>query len=350
MTVLVLMLGPLTGCQKQEQKAVKPAAVNVRVWTAEKRLLRPYVESIGNLNPHDVVTVSSELDGILEAILVEEGAAVKRGQLIAEIRQTDYRLALEQAAALLKQSRASLANATLEYERKEALYREELVTRQQFDDITARLALARADVERAAAAHRLAEEKLAKAGIFSPMTGSVAEKRVTAGDYVRNGTFLVSIIRTDLLKLTFSVSEKDVGSLRLGQDVTFEVDAFPGRTFRGQVRMLHPALEEKTRSLQVEALVPNADGWLKPGFFARVTLYTGPARERVVVPVTALLYEGSATKLFVVDGQQARERKVRVGGKYGEYMEINEGLQEKEIVVTVGQNNLMEGVSVHVAR
>jgi RND family efflux transporter MFP subunit len=136
----------------------------------------------------------------------------------------------------------------------------------------------------------------------------------------------------------------------LGQDVTFEVDAFPGRTFRGQVRMLHPALEEKTRSLQVEALVPNADGWLKPGFFARVTLYTGPARERVVVPVTALLYEGSATKLFVVDGQQARERKVRVGGKYGEYMEINEGLQEKEIVVTVGQNNLMEGVSVHVAR
>ena len=347
---LALIFGLTTGCQKKDQKPVKQAAVNVKVWAAEKRPLRPYVESIGTLNPHDIVTVSSELDGILESIRVEEGTAVKRGDLIAEIRQTDYRLALEQAAALLRQSQASLDNAKLEYERKEILYREELVTRQQFDDITARLALARADVERAKAAHEFAEEKLAKARTFAPMAGHVREKRVTAGDYVRNGTFLVSIIRTDLLKLAFSVSEKDVGSLRVGQDVSFEVDAYPGREFRGQVRMIHPHLEEQTRSLQVEALVPNADGRLKPGFFARVTLFTGPAKERVVVPITALLYDATTTKLFVVEGEKAREKRVQPGRKYGEFMEILDGLKEKEIVVTVGQNNLMEGVPVHVAR
>ena len=85
--------------------------------------------------------VSSELDGILKTIRVDEGSPVTRGQLIAEIKETDYRLAVEQAAAILKQAEATLANAKLEYQRKEALYREELVTKQQFDDIVARLAV-----------------------------------------------------------------------------------------------------------------------------------------------------------------------------------------------------------------
>jgi multidrug efflux pump subunit AcrA (membrane-fusion protein) len=109
-------------------------------------------------------------------------------------------------------------------------------------------------------------------------------------------------------------------------------------------------LEEKTRSLQVEAVVANTDRSLKPGLFARATLYTGPARETVVAPITALLYDNSTTKLFVAEGDRAKERKVRIGRKYGEFMEIVEGLKAKEIVVTVGQNNLMEGVLVNVAR
>jgi multidrug efflux pump subunit AcrA (membrane-fusion protein) len=116
------------------------------------------------------------------------------------------------------------------------------------------------------------------------------------------------------------------------------------------LKTIYPSLEERTRSLQVEAVVANADGRLKPGLFCRVTLYTGPARGTVIVPITALLYDNSTTKLFVIEGDRAKERKVRTGRKYGEFMEIVEGAKDKEIVVTVGQNNLMEGVLVHVAR
>ena len=338
------------GCKKQEQKAAKERAVNVRVWTAESRSLRPFVESVGTLKPYDEVVVSSELDGILKTIYVDEGSPVTRSQLIAEIKETDYRLAVEQAAAALKQTEAALANAKLEHQRKEALYREELVTKQQFDDIVARLALTQGDVERAKAGLDLAKERLTKTKIFAPMAGSVKEKKVTPGDYIRNGTFLVSIIRTDLLKLAFSVPEKDVGSLREGQDILFTVDSFPGREFRGKVKTLYPNLEEKTRSLLVEAQVVNHGGSLKPGFFARVTLYTGPAKDTVIVPITALLYDNSTTKLFAVEGDRAKERAVKIGRKYGEFMEIAEGLKAKETVVTVGQNNLMEGVLVNVAR
>jgi membrane fusion protein, multidrug efflux system len=352
--IAALLLGAAVltnvGCSKKEQKVQKERAVNVRVWTAETRSLRPFVESIGTLNPNDVVTVSSELDGILKAIRVNEGSPVSQGQPVAEIKDTDYQLALEQAVSMLKQAEAALANAKLEHQRKEALYREELVTKQQFDDIIARLAVTQGDVERAKAGLDLAKEKLTKTRIYAPMAGSIKEKKVTAGDYIRNGTFLVSIIRTDLLKLNFSVTEKDVGNIRMDQDVLFTVDAYPGREFRGQVKTIYPNLEEKTRSLQVEAVVANADGRLKPGLFCRVTLYTGPARNTVVVPINALLYDNSTTKLFVVEGDRAKERKVKIGRKYGEFVEIVEGTKDKEIVVTVGQNNLMEGVLVNVAR
>ena len=352
--IVVLLLGAAIlangGCSKKEQKVQKENAINVRVQTAESRSLRPFVESIGTLNPYDVVTVSSELDGILKSIHVDEGSPVSQGQLIAEIKDTDYQLSVEQATSMLKQAEAALANAKLEHQRKEALYREELVTKQQFDDIVARLAVAQGDVERAKAGLDLAKEKLTKAKIYATMAGSIKEKKVTAGDYIRNGTFLVSIIRTDLLKLNFSVTEKDVASIRMDQDVLFTVDAYPGREFRGRVKTIYPNLEEKTRSLQVEAVAANADGRLKPGLFCRVTLYTGPPRNTVVVPINALLYDNSTTKLFVVEGDRAKERKVKIGRKYGEFIEIVEGTKDKEIVVTVGQNNLMEGVLVNVAR
>lgn len=329
---------------------MKEQAVNVRVQTAENRSLRPFVESVGTLKPYDEVIVSSEVDGILRSIHVDEGSPVSRGQLIAEIKDTDYRLDAERAEAVLKQAEASLANADQEHQRKEALYREELVTKQQFDDISARLALAHGDLERAKSGLSLAREKLSRAKVFAPMAGIVKEKKVTAGDYIRNGTNLISIIRVDQLKLVFSVPEKDVGGLREGQDIVFTVDSFPGREFQGKVKTLYPNLDEKTRSLPVEALVANHDGSLKPGFFARVTLYTGPAKDAVVVPVTALLYDNSSTKLFAVEGDRAKEKAVKTGRKYGEFMEITEGLKVNETVVTVGQNNLMEGVLVNVAR
>jgi len=167
---------------------------------------------------------------------------------------------------------------------------------------------------------------------------------------VRSGTNLFVVIQNNPLKLNFTVTEKDVGKIRIGQDVLFRVNAFPGKEFKGRVSILYPSLEERTRTLQVEARVGNHDGLLKPGLFANVTLYTGGPRDTAVVPITSILYDDSKTRVFVIEGDRAREREVKIGSKYGEFMEIAEGLQEKEMVVVVGQNNLSEGVKVNVAR
>jgi RND family efflux transporter MFP subunit len=340
----------ITGCGKKETKQVKERIANVRVQPAEKRPLRPFVDAIGTLKAYDEVLVSSEVEGIMGSITVDEGSIIARGAMLATVADTDYDLEVKRSEAAVKQTEASFENLKLEYQRKQALYKEELVTKQQFEDIATRFSLAEFLCDSAKAGLALAKAKLAKTRITSPLAGIVKEKKVSSGDYVKSGTPLFSLIHTDTLKLDFTVTEQDAGKIKVGQDVGFQVDSTPGKEYRGRVSIIYPHLEEKTRTLQVEALVPNGDHSLKPGLFARVTLYLGPARDTIVIPVNAILYDESKTKIFVVEGNLARGRDVKIGAKYGDTQEILTGLKEKEVVVIVGQNNLAEGVKVNVAR
>jgi membrane fusion protein (multidrug efflux system) len=346
-TVCCLLILP--ACKKKEVKTTGERIINVQVMAAEKRSLRPFVETIGTLNPCEEVIVSAEVDGVLKEVRADEGTVVSKGAVLAAIDDTDYSLEVKRAEAALKQAEATLANTRLEYQRKESLHREELVTKQQFDDVSTRLSLAEAELDRLEVALSLAKEKLRKTRVYSSLSGVVKEKKVSAGDYVKNGTNLFVIIQNNPIKLNFTVPEKDVGKLRKGQDVFLKVDAFPGKEFNGKVSIIYPSLEERTRTLQVEALIPNLGEVLKPSFFAHVTLYTDAAKDTIVIPVISLLYEAEKVKVFVIEGSRGKEREVKLGNKYGEMMEIAEGLREGESVVTVGQQNLFEGAKVNVA-
>jgi RND family efflux transporter MFP subunit len=347
--MITLIAFPLVSCKKGK-KVEKENLVNVRVLPAEKKKVQPYLETTGTLNADEEVTVSSEVDGIIRQIKVEEGSIVNKGSLLVEINEIDYSLDWKRSEAALKQAEANLDNAQAEYKRQEALYKEELVTKQQFDDITTKVALAKAALDGAKATLAISREKLTRTKIYSPLNGAVKEKKVSVGDYVRNGTPLLQLIRVNPLKLNFTVSEKDAASIKIGQEVAFSVDSYPAKQFKGKVSLFYPNVEEKTRTLQAEALVNNSDRLLKPGFFARTLIYTSAPREVVLAPITALLYDNSVIRIFVVEGNKARERVIKIGGKYGESVEVLEGLKELEQIVVVGQNNLSEGVKVNVAR
>jgi RND family efflux transporter MFP subunit len=366
----------LSGCKNKQAQAPAERVMNVHVYPAEKRLLRPFIRSVGTLNPYEEVVISAELDGILKDLRVNEGSAVSKGQLLAVIDDIDYSLEVKRAEAALRQSEATLANTKMEYQRKESLYKEQLVTQQQFDDVLTRVLLSEAEVERAKAALSLAGQKLSKTRIHSPLSGAVKEKKVERGNLVKNGTPLFSVIKNSPIKINFTVTEKDLSRLKINQDVVFVVDAYPDREFNGTVSIIYPSLVENTRSLHVEALAPNHSGLLKPGLFAGVVLYTGDEKETVLVPATSLLYEGDKVKVFVGDGETARERDVKIGLKYRlpakfsgreptvgterrdlasgfkpemrEFTEVIQGLKEGELVVTVGQQNLFEGAKINI--
>lgn len=335
-------------CQKKDTKAHEEKVFNVQIQDVVKKPLKPFIESIGTLNPFEEVTVSAEIEGVMRSVKVEEGSQISKGMLLAAINDSDYALEVKRAEAALRQAEATLENIKLEFKRKDALYKEELVTKQQYDDVTTRLSLAEAEVERAKASLSLARLKLSKTKIASPIACVIKEKRVSAGDFVKNGTPLFVIIQPNPLKLRFTVPEKDVGRIRINQEVMLKVDGFAETEFKGKVNIVFPNVEEKTRTLQIEALVPNNNGLLKPGLFAKVTLYTAGEHDTIVVPVTALLYEAEKVRVFIIEGDHAKERVVKLGSKYGEFMEIVEGVKTGEKVVFMGQQNLSDGAKVSV--
>jgi membrane fusion protein (multidrug efflux system) len=351
--ILVLMLCCIlitTGCQKKEKKVVRERVANVRVTEVITQSIRPAIESVGTLFASEEVVVSSEIDGILKVVHVDEGNPISKRSVLAEVNDTDYRLDAERAEAVLRQAKATLQNIKQEYQRKEALYKEELVTKQQFDDVSTRLINTEGELDRARITLTLSKERLGKTKIHSPINGIVKEKKVTAGNYLRNGTPILSIVQIDPLKLKFTVTEKDVGRLKIGQDVLFKVDAFPGKEFKGKLHTIYPHIEERTRTMQVEALIANAQRQLRPGFFARIVLYTGPPKDTIVIPVNAVMYDNLATKAFTVEGDKAKEKPIKIGYKYGEYVEVIDGLKTGEQLVIVGQNSLAGGMKVNVAR
>jgi len=339
----------MSGCTKKEPVKAE-RIVNVKIQVAEIKAFRPFIQAIGTLKPYEEVIASSQVEGILKRTYADEGTPLSLGSVLALIDETDIRLEVARDEAVLRQAQATLANSKIEYKRKEALYKEQLVTQQQFDDISTRMALAEADVDRAKAVLSLGREKLAKTKITSPLHGVVKEKKVTMGDYIRNGTPLFTIIKIDPLKLYFNVAEKDVAKIKIGQQIQFKVDPIPDKEFSAKVSIVNPNLEEKTRTLQVEAVAANRESRLKPGLFSRVVLYTGEPRKMIVVPITSILYDEDRMRVFVVEGGRAKEKFIKTGSKYGELIEITEGLSAGEKVVVVGQNNLSEGIKVNVAR
>lgn len=335
----------VNGCKKKEVRMERIA--NVSVQPAAKKQFRPFIEATGTLNPFEEVSIGAEIDGIIRTVKADEGTAVSKGMLLATIDDIEYSQGVLSAQAALKQAEATFANTKIEFSRKEALYKEELVTKQQYDDVYTRLTLTESDVERAKAALSIAKQKLAKTRIYAPLASRVKEKMVSEGDFVKNGARLFTLIQPNPLKLRFSISERDVGKMKVGQDVSVKVDAFPDREFKGKVSIVFPSLEEKTRTLFIEALVPDKEGVLKPGLFARVILYTGGMQDTIVVPNTALLYEGDRIRTYVVEDDKAKERPVKLGNKYGDEIEIVEGIKEGDKVVIAGQQGLSEGAKVN---
>lgn len=346
---LIFMGLALTGCKKKDDapKARDEKTVKVRTKAVSTGKFRPYIEAVGTLKPYEEVIISAEVGGILKGLEVDAGTPLKAGMTLGRIEDADYVLEASRAEAALRQAEAALTNTRAELKRKEALYGEALVTEQQMEDLRMRLSLAEAQAASAQNGLELARLRLQKTVLKSPISGVVREKSVTRGDLVKPGVPLLSIIGINPIKLLFGVPERDLGSVRKGQEAVFTVDSFPGREFRAKVGKLHPALDEKTRTLQVEAESPNQAGALRPGLFVRVKLYTGAEKEALIVPWTSVLYEGEKTKLFIAEGGAAKERFVKTGQKLKsgeeEFIEIADGVKKGEIVVTVGQQMLFDG-------
>jgi RND family efflux transporter MFP subunit len=205
---------------------------------------------------------------------------------------------------------------------------------------------AEALVRQREAAVELGRKRLTDTVVPAPLTGVVAKRHVAVGEFVKDNTPLFTVVATDPLKYTGTVAERAAPEVRVGQEVRLVVDAFGARTFPGQVTRVAPVVDVPTRTLALEARVPNGQALLKPGFFARGALLTRRDARVPFAPAEALVYVVGISKVFVVADGRAQERLVKAGLREAGWVEILEGVRPGETVATSGLAQLYDGAPV----
>jgi RND family efflux transporter MFP subunit len=359
----------LWGCgQSQAQDPKKgraePKPLPVTVTTVETRPVQRSVETVGSLLAWDESQVRVEINGRVDRLLADLGDRVKAGQVLVTLDAREYRFQAEQAEASLRMAGETQARVIAEQEeakanleRAEELYKRELISAQERDRwrtqyrVTQALTqLNAADIQRQEAALAAARKKLQDTTIRAPIAGAIAKRHINVGEFVKDGTPLLTLVVSDPLKYTGTVPERFAPEVRVGQTLQLSVEAHPGQAFAGQVTRVAPAVEVQTRSLSLEARVPNADGRLRPGFFAKGAILTRRDEAVTFVPAEAVTYFVGTTKVFVVTDGKAVERLVKPGGRQGGWIEIVEGVKAGEAVAITNLPQLFNGAPVTVVQ
>lgn len=370
------MVIPIVACSGGGEAAKKTAPeaarppVAVEAAVAAAGVLTEGIDVTGTLAPKFEVDVKSEVAGLVSEVYVTEWVRVKKGEPLAriDIREQEAfvkrtEAALESAKSSELQARVADNRARRELERMKKLKENGLATQQALDDAVSEAEAAASRVEAAHAQVRAAEEdlnqvrtRLAKGRIVAPIEGIVSERRANVGDLVGEAGAnqpLFHIVDNRVLNLTVSVPSVSMAGLRRGQPLEFTTDALPGRTFKGTVMFINPAVNEADRSVRVIAEVNNAAGELKGGLFVQGRIVTGRRDGVILVPREALSdwdVAGRKAKLFIVEADQAKSREVRTGLATEGGVEITAGLKPAETYVVRGAFNVKEGDKLIIAR
>ena len=173
--------------------------------------------------------------------------------------------------------------------------------------------------------------------LTAPFSGQVGLREVSVGEFVNVGQDLVTLVRLDPIEVDFSVPETALSQLRQGQNVRLTVDAFPDDTFGGEVVAIDPVVDAGSRSASLRARVPNPDGRLRPGQFARLQLQTGDGGNALMVPEQALMQDGETRYVYTVVDGKAKRTPITTGTRVPGFFQVVEGLKAGDVVITAGQ-------------
>lgn len=297
---------------------------------------RATVPAVGTLQAVNGVDISAAVSGLVKEIGFQSGQAVRKGQLLlrldADVEQSDLRSA--QADAELSRLQAN---------RQRLLLKSEAVSQSALDKAEAEMKVREAKV---AATRALIEKKT----VLAPFDGVLGMRRIDLGQYVQPGQAIVNLQDLSLMLAEFSVSQKDLSSLNVGEAIRMTTDAWPARVFDGQIQAIEPKVDNRTGMIQVQGRFPNPDGALRPGMFAKIEILRPATAQVVTVPVSAVSYNLHGDSVFLVKDGTAGKEALRAFVTLGERREgrvaVLKGVVPGDLVVTSGQVKLETGAKV----
>ena len=312
------------------------------------------VQAPVDLRPLEQVEIGSKVLGYVDAVFVERGDRVKKGQIVALVRPSDLPDQLTAARSSIGQIKAQAALARTNYERASKLAPSGVVSQQELQSSSAALASATSAEATAQAQIAGLAIRLGETRITSPITGYVSSRRLDPGALVGppGGGAIVTVVRMDRLRVFLTLNELDAMGIAVGMDSHVELDALPGRSFLGKVVRVAPAFDPLTRTLEAEVQLANESGELRPGMYGRGSIRREIHANTPVVPVNAVQISSMQKYTFVLQGKKVERRVITTGAEIddGSVLEVRSGLVPGDEVVIAGADGLADGTTVRVAR
>ncbi|MXV28141.1 efflux RND transporter periplasmic adaptor subunit [Aeromonas veronii] len=307
----------------------------------------PTIEAIGFIEPNQGVTLSTELAGTIDAITFESGKPVKADQLLLSLDSTVER-------ANLRASQAKLPAAKAKFDRFQNLYKTSSISKEQLDEAEAAYRSLEADIESLKAT-------IARREVRAPFSGVVGLRNVFLGQYLQPGTDIVRLEDTSVMRLRFTVPQTDISKIKLGQTIKINVDAYPQTQFDGHITAIEPAVNFQSGLIQVQADIPNNDGQLRSGMFARASIILPTVKNQIVIPQSAISFTLYGQNVYVLkEGEEtdkegnkvkvlrAKQVVVKAGERRGNDVHVLSGIQAGDQIVLSGQVRLSNDTKVHV--
>jgi len=367
------------------ERKVQEASLPVKVTEAHRGDLIITLKSPGEAVTSMNIVVKAEVGGLIEKLNVEESQHVNRGELLAELDDTEYRLNLErQEAARLKvlsdylvekrfSDKGELSIAVDEkgvqeakdtYEKARQQYRERKISQEEYEKASKNYEMVLIESgemkeEVLAAAKNLTQNEIAvkeaqltleKAKIRAPFSGIVFDIQVSPQERVSAGTELFTLVNIDRIHVQARVLESEIGKMRVGREVDLKFSAYPGKVFKGKVKAISPIVNPDDRTCKVTIDVANPEEEIKPGMHAEVEIAAEIYEDRLLIPQDAVLVRMGRKLAFVVEEGIAKWRYIEVGLENEDYAEVLDGVKEGEIVIIEGHFTLAHDAKVRIEK
>lgn len=343
--VVVLSLGAVKVAQIKEMSSVShvPPATAVTTLQVSTVEWHPMLQAIGTLAPVEGVTLSADAEGTIVKILAESGTLVKAGDPLVEI-DTSVEVAQLNAA----EARAELAKVNINRARE--LLESKTLAKSEFDTIETSSKQSLAEVAALKA-------QIDKKTVRAPFDGRIGIRLVNLGQYISKGRALMPLQQLDPIFANFSVPQRQLSDLKIGQKISVLVDAYQGKVFEGKVSAINPEVDASTRNVSVQATLSNPQELLRSGMFVQVEVQLPAIAPKVVVPATAVAYAAYGNSVFIVEKMKnaqgheylgVRQQPVKLGDTRGDLVAVEEGIKEGEQVVTSGVFKLRNAAPVQI--
>ena len=333
--IIILLIFMNTNCTEQQsgngQFSMPPMPVEVA--TVMKQEVANKFEAIGTIEAIEEITVVSEIDAMVIDLPFIEGNNIKRGELIAQLDDSQLKAEYIRAEALYMQTQAS-------FDRIKEVVEQKAGTPQDLDDALASLKVAEANL-------KFAEARLNKTRIVAPFNGMIGARKVSAGSFLRTGEAITELANLNEIRIRFSAPERFLSELKRGAEVLVSSPVYPGHEVKGKIIVIEPIIDSDTRTVRIVARVQNPGQKFRPGMSANVSVILSKRPEALTIPTEAVFANGDQSFVYIINSDSTvAPAPVTLGLQLPGVVEIVNGLEPGMQIVTAGHQKLFPGAKV----